>query len=307
MKKLLLVLLFLCFSPVAFAKDEQPAIKINWLTGPKLVTVASGLASINLPKDFLFADEKDTKNLMKYFGNRLSDQEIGSVFPNDESKQWFVIFDYDPMGYVKDDEGKKIDGDKLLKQIKEATEESNKEKSKQGLGEIKIIGWQVAPHYDEKTHNLVWAILAESNGHKLLNYKTKVLGRYGVTSITLVSNLEELESIKPQLDKIVASYTYNKGKSYADYVPGKDKVAQIGLTALVAGGLGAAAVKTGILAKILLSLKGMFWFAIVGLKKLWILIIAGIGALFRKLFGGKPEASENNSESENNEQNPPAS
>jgi len=307
MKKLLLVLLFLCLSPSVFAKDEQPAIKINWLTGPKLVTVASGLASINLPKDFLFADEKDTKNLMKYFGNRLSDQEIGSVFPNDESKQWFVIFDYDPMGYVKDDEGKKIDGDKLLKQIKEATEESNKEKSKQGLGEIKIIGWQVAPHYDEKTHNLVWAILAESNGHKLLNYKTKVLGRYGVTSITLVSNLEELESIKPQLDKIVASYTYNKGKSYADYVPGKDKVAQIGLTALVAGGLGAAAVKTGILAKILLSLKGMFWFAIVGLKKLWILIIAGIGALFRKLFGGKPEASENNNESENNEQNPPAS
>jgi uncharacterized membrane-anchored protein len=64
-------------------------------------------------------------------------------------------------------------------------------------------------------------------------------------------------------------------------------MAKIGLTALVAGGLGAAAAKAGLLAKLALTLKGFWVFLLVGMKKLWILVIAAISGLWNKLFGKK--------------------
>jgi uncharacterized membrane-anchored protein len=299
MKKFFLLLLLVSIFHAVNADEKK--IKIDWIDGPKKVSMASGISTLNLPKGYLYAGEKDTKKLMEYFGNVVTDQEIGMVFPNNEEKKWFVLFEYDPMGYVKDDEGKKIDADKLLQEIKENTEKANKEQKRTKDEEIKIIGWEVKPHYDETTHNLVWSILAESEGHKLTNYKTKILGRYGVTSITLVTDSEDLEKIKPQLEMIITGYSYNKGKTYAEFIPGKDKVAELGLTALIAGGLGAAAVKTGILAKLLMSLKGILIFLIFGLKKLWFIAIAGIVALFNKLFGKKQDKaddSEDNSETD---------
>lgn len=64
-----------------------------------------------------------------------------------------------------------------------------------------------------------------------------------------------------------------------DFVPGQDRVAEIGLAALVAGKVGASVAKTEILAKILLILAAYF-------KKLWIFLVVGFGFL-KSRFGGK--------------------
>jgi len=82
----------------------------------------------------------------------------------------------------------------------------------------------------------------------------------------------------PSFDAVMGGFKFNPGSRYSDFVSG-DKVAEYGLTALIAGGAGALAVKTGLLAK---SWKLIVAFLLAA-KKLAIFIFAGIAALFRKI------------------------
>ena len=120
-----------------------------------------------------------------------------------------------------------------------------------------------------------------------MNYNTSKLGRGGVTSINLVASPEELVALKPKLEQLVASYEYTAGNKYSDFVEGRDQVAEISLIALIAGGVGAAA-KTGALTKALL-------FIALAFKKLWIILIAGLGAFFKRLAGNNQSSGENQS------------
>ncbi|WP_315069708.1 DUF2167 domain-containing protein [uncultured Clostridium sp.] len=269
---LVILMTFLLNQGGAFADDSTDASKINWIEGPKTVDIGSDLAKLDLPSDYVFADGKDAKEIMKEMDNTVTNREQGIVFSKDNTQNWYVLFEFDDMGYVRDNDADKIDADKLLSEIKDGTEEDNKERVKNGKSTLDIIGWDEKPHYDSNTHNLVWSVLAKSDGREIINYNVRILGRGGVTEVTLVADKDEMEKVKPNLETIVSKYSYKEGNRYTDYVNG-DKVAQVGgVAALIAGGAGAA--KLGIFAKILIVL-----------KKIWILIIVGIGGVFKKIAG----------------------
>lgn len=92
--------------------------------------------------------------------------------------------------------------------------------------------------------------MGESGGASNINRIVKILGRRGVMTATLVVSPEELADGMSNADELLASYQYLPGNKYAEYIPDSDKLAEYGLTALVVGGAGAAAVKSGLLAKI---------------------------------------------------------
>ncbi len=254
--------------------------QVNWIEGGKTIAMGDNLANLKLPVGYAFANGEDTTKLLTHLGNTPSKQDIGLVVPNTPGKQWFVIYRYDPMGYVKDEESQSIDKDAILAEIRTATEADNNQKKAQGNSStIEVLGWEEAPHYDPVSHNLVWAISATEDGKPLINYNTRKLGRGGVTSINLVTNPTDLPSLKPAMEILVAAYEYAPGNKYSDFVAGKDKVAEIGLIALIAGGASVAA-KTGAFAKLFLFLAVIF-------KKAWIFIAIGIGALFKKQSGNK--------------------
>jgi len=260
-------------SVIAHATESENTSKINWIEGPKTVDVGKDLAKLDLPNEYIFADGKDSKKIMEEMENTITNKEQGIVFSKDDNENWYVLFEFDDIGYIKDNDAKEIDADKLLEQMKKGTEEDNKEKRKDGKSTIDVIGWDEKPHYDSKTHNLVWSVLCSSRGEQIVNYNVRVLGRGGVTEVTLVAGKDEMKKVKPQLETIISKYSYKEGKKYTDYIKG-DKAAEIGLTALIAGGAGAGAAKVGLLAKILLIF-----------KKIWILIIVGIGGVFKGIIG----------------------
>ncbi|MBW6409691.1 DUF2167 domain-containing protein [Clostridium weizhouense] len=269
-KILVILIIFVMNTGVVQADDSIETSKINWIEGPKTVDVGNNLAKLDLSSEYIFADGKDAKSIMKTIGNSVSGMEQGIVFSKDTNEEWFVLFEFNNMGYVKDEDSNKIDSDKLLSQIKEATEEDNKQRRKDGNNTLDIIGWDEKPHYDPNTHNLTWSVLCSSEGEKIVNYNVRILGRDGVTEVTLVANKNEIESVKPNLDSIISNYSYKEGKRYTDYIKG-DKVSKIGgLAALIAGG--SAASKAGIFAKIFIVF-----------KKIWILIVVGISGVFRKI------------------------
>jgi uncharacterized membrane-anchored protein len=163
-----------------------------------------------------------------------------------DEETWFVVFEWDPVGYVKDDEKDSIDADAILERIREGTEKSNEERQKNGGSALHVVGWSEPPHYDAATHNLTWAILARNeDGSEVVNHQVRMLGRKGVMSAVLVDSPERLADSKLALQQVLDAFSYKQGSTYAEWRPG-DKVAEYGLTALVAGGAGAAAAKLGL-------------------------------------------------------------
>ncbi|MBI2836894.1 MAG: DUF2167 domain-containing protein [Acidobacteria bacterium] len=224
---------------------------VAWTEGPDTVKLGENIAELALSADHIFAGGDDTRKLMEMMGNSVSGQEVGIVSPKAENQDWFMIFEYAPEGYVKDDDKDAIDKDAILKSYQEGTEEANKTRKEKGISGLHVVGWYEEPHYDERTHNLVWAILAKDDGGgQVVNYNVRLLGREGYMSATLVDDPSRLATSKGEIDRIISAFSYKQGKRYAEWLPG-DKVAKYGLAALVAGGAGAAAVKLGFFAAFL--------------------------------------------------------
>jgi uncharacterized membrane-anchored protein len=252
-----------------------PDEKIAWTSGPATVDLAA-LAEVRLPEALAFAGAADTRKLLEAMGNSTDGSEVGLVVPKAEDQGWFIVFEWNPIGFVKDEEKDEIDADALLKSIREGTEAANERRKERGLPPLHVVGWSEPPRYDERTHNLTWATLGRNDeGHESVNYNVRVLGREGVMSLTFVDDPKNLAAARPAVDEVIAAFSYKRGKTYAEWVPG-DKVAEYGLTALVAAGAGAAAAKLGFFA-VLAKLFGKA-------GKLVVVAVAAVGAAAVKFW-----------------------
>jgi uncharacterized membrane-anchored protein len=201
--------------------------------------------------------------------NPVSGNELATIAPIRDDETWFLVFEFDEVGYVSDDEMDSLDADAILTSFREGTEAGNEERRKRGWSTMSIVGWHEAPHYDSRTNNLSWAIIGESEGRRSINRIVKVLGRRGVMSVTLVAAPADLTTAVPHADALLDHYRFLSGNTYAEYLPGTDKLAQYGLTALVVGGAGAALLKSGLLAKLWKPLLAALVAMGVGLKRLF--------------------------------------
>lgn len=266
--------LFFLFWVPALAQNATP----GQTEGPATITLGSNLAELKLPKGYIFFDKATTAKMLQDAGNPGDGSELGTVISAENPDSFFVLIRYEAMGYVKDDEADKIDAAELLQSYKDGTEARNEERAKAGAPALHVEGWGEEPHYDAKLHHLIWALTAKSGNESVVNFETRVLGREGVMSMTLICDPKDLAAAKPQMSSLLANTTYKEGKRYSDFKEG-DKVSEAGLLALVAGG--AAAAKLGLFAKLL---KGLLWLLVI-FKKGFIFIVMGAVALFNKLRG----------------------
>ena len=170
---------------------------------------------------------------------------------------WFAVFSFDPVGYVKDDE--KIDAAALLESLKKGDGPGNEERKRLGMAPIYTDGWHVPPHYDSGTKRLEWGMrLRDEKGGLHVNYTSRLLGRSGVMSAVLVSSPQTLNEDMKAFNGALAGYQFVAGEQYAEFKSG-DKIAEYGLAALVLGGAAAAAAKAGLFKSL-----GKFLWVIIG-------------------------------------------
>ena len=298
------ILSALCLTMTVFAprmlaaqSDGQSRFNsINWQEGPADGSLGI-VASVQVPKSCKFTDAKGAKTFIELTQNPTSGQEQGlmvctlSAANGDTSKArfWWAVFEYDPSGYVKDDDKSKLDAKKILKTITDATADGNDERKSRGWTQIKVAGWARPPYYDSLTHNLTWAtdvVALDDANNRTINHSVRLLGRGGVMNVDLVSDPVEYEEALPTFDEMIGTTKFNSGQTYAEWKPG-DKVAKYGLTALVAGGAGAAAMKLGLFGKAWKLIVGI----VLALKKLVIVVVAAIAGFFKKLFKKKDETA----------------
>jgi uncharacterized membrane-anchored protein len=276
--KIVLAILLACFCATGFAQQDQQALqkellKLGWQKGPGTGQIA-GKATIAIPKDHVFLDAQNTRRFLELTGNPPRD---GHYTFGPSSLDWFAVFAFSDSGYIKDDE--KIDADDLLKTLKKSDGPGNEERKRLGMQAIHTDGWQVPPHYDPQTKRLEWGVrLRTDNGPPIVNYTTRLLGRSGVMSATLVSDPNNLAQDVDAFKGALGAFDYVAGEKYSEFKTG-DRVAEFGLAALIVGGAAALATKKG------------FWGAIVAFFAAFWKIIAGVAvaaiAGLRSVFKGK--------------------
>jgi len=260
--------------------EEPPQQALAWQVGPGEAKLGDQ-AVLKLPKGYRFLGGQETQRLLKQMGNFPSGAELGLITATAENEQWFMVVRYIDAGYVKDDEAANWDADALMTSIKEGTDEDNKTRQAQGFPPLVIRGWEEKPHYDKAASKVVWAISAQERETVGVNYNTLALGRQGYLSMNMVGSLEQLPVLKPHVGLLLSNVEFIEGKRYTDFDSTTDKVAAVGLYALIAG----AAIKSGLLAKL--------WAFIIPLviagKKLLMLLVIALGGLAAKYFNKKPK------------------
>lgn len=279
------------FAPWVLAQETPPAAadpnEAAWKAageamqpGPTVVTLRDQ-AQINLPEGYAFVPPREGAALMEVMGNRTGDNFLGLIFPQSDA-EWFVTVDFDPAGYIKDDDAREWDADELLQNLKDGTEQANEHREKMGVTPIEVTRWIEKPSYDASAHRLVWSAEIKDKGSSGedagINYNTYVLGREGYVSLNLVTSAAEVEAHKPAAHELLTAVNFNDGKRYSDFNASTDKVAAYGLAALVGG---MAAKKLGLLATLGLVLAKFGKLLLVG--------VVALGAGVVKFLKGKKE------------------
>jgi uncharacterized membrane-anchored protein len=244
------------------------------------ITLPGGIATMALTDKFQYlSPESAEKLLVEGWGNPPGNQTMGMVIPksvNPLSEQgWGVVISYDQDGYVSDEDADDIDYGDLLDDMKEESEEINKQRIDMGYGSMKLIGWAEQPTYDKQTHKFYWAKEFQTEAvENSLNYNIRVLGRKGVLVLNAVAGMNQISTIKNEMPDLLAVTEFTSGNRYEEFKEG-DHVAEYGLAALVAGGVAA---KLGFFAKLGVFFVAFKKFIIIGVVALF----AFIGNLFKK-------------------------
>lgn len=260
--------------------DLEATIMQNARVGPLTIDLGDE-ATLQLPADLMFIDKETANKIMEARGGGAEPGRYGIII---SLEGWMADLGYVDSGHIKDDDAQDLKADKLMSIMKEAEKKTNKSRRERGVAELYVDGWAQEPGYDKAEHRLIWAIKVHSaaDNEPMINYSIVALGRKGMITTTLVNSADQLDAAKTSANELLAAITFKDGNRYSDFNPGTDKVAEYGLTALIAGGL--AAKKFGL-------------FAIIGafiLKFAKIFAIAGVALLvgLKKLFSGRRRRDE---------------
>lgn len=241
-----------------------------------------GVAEVTVPDDYYFLAAKDARFVLeKIWENPESPTILGMIFPRRyspfEAESWAITVEFDPMGYVSDEDAASYDYDDLLQTMKDDTNAENEWRVQNGFQKIELLGWAAEPHYDATARKLYWAKKLHFDGDQIdtLNYNIRVLGRKGVLLLNFIANAEQLPEIEAALPQTLQMLSFTEGNRYADYVPGVDTVAAVGIGGLIAG-------------KVLASKAGLLVLLLAFAKKGFVLILLPLFWLKNKFFGKKP-------------------
>ena len=278
----------LLWAGAASAQDDAQAAaqrralidSLHYKTGA--IALPGADASLQVQSGFRFLDTADSRKVLEdLWGNPPDDSVLGMLVPDNapfgSEHNWAVVLTYSDDGYVSDEDAAKMDYDQILADMKQDIHDANDDRKAQGYGTLELVGWAQPPNYDAASKRIYWAKELEFDGNPdhEVNYDIRVLGRSGYLSLNAVASASDLALVKDGMTRVLPMAQFDSGHRYADYQPGKDKLAAYGLAALVGGGLAA---KAGLFAKL-----GVFLLAA---KKFILLGLVAIGAFLKKLFGG---------------------
>lgn len=269
---------------------EMVALQKSLHTQTGDVRLAEAKAVLHLGDNYYFIPADEAKRVLTEAWRNPPEavaNVLGMVMPKGTTlydSPWGAVITYQDTGHISDADAAGQDYEKVLREMQSGEEAQNQQRKAAGYPTMRLVGWAQAPSYDPKSHSLIWAKELANEGDPVhgLNYDVRLLGRTGVLSLNMVSDMSVLDGIRGAAASFGRSVTFEPGAAYTDYDASTDKTAEYGLAGLVAGGTAVAvAQKVGLFAVIAKFGKLIF----VGLFAAF----AALAGLARRLFGGKDE------------------
>lgn len=244
------------------------------------IPIAEGVATLTIPDGYKFMNAEQSRQVIVDVWENppsVAESVLGMIMPADAGvldNTFTFVLEYDPMGYVSDEDADDIDYTELLVEMQKDDAEDNRERREAGYEGLELVGWAAPPYYDKERKVLHWAKEfhaddAESNS---LNYNVRVLGRKGVLILNAVGGMDQLSDVQVAIPAVLNMASFNEGYTYEEFDSNVDEVAAWTVGGLVAGKVLA---KAGILALILKNIK------------LVIIALGAGGAALWKFFGGR--------------------
>ena len=203
-----------------------------------------------------------------------------------------IYFSYSGSGYVSIEDWKNVDTNAMLKELNDNSKAIAQERKAKNLPYVTNASWIHKPQLDRQKNMVYYAYKLEwGDGSITLESSSLVLGKGGYTKITFVTNYDEnlsLPTASKRNKNKASTFIYDQEEMYSNYKTG-DKVAAVGIGALLATTLGVKAIKPGLLVGLMVLLK-KFWFIL-------LLPFIAIG----KIFSGKSSNSREMQSSESEE------
>ncbi|MCB9496057.1 MAG: DUF2167 domain-containing protein [Fibrobacteria bacterium] len=261
---------------------------LKWKSGR--IDLPGGIAGLDLPEGYRYLDPDGAQTVLEMlWGNPDGEGTLGMIFAPGQSpmsdSSWGVVLNYSDEGHIDDKDAAETDFDELLASMQSSTEETNKERAKAGFETVKLVGWADAPHYDGSEKILYWAkeLAFGEADHKTLNYFVRILGREGVLAMNAVSGMDQLPKVREGMATLHRVASFKEGYRYADFNSSTDRVSNLGIAALVGGGVAVAA-KSGLLKGLLVGLLAM--------KKVLVVGVLGLGAGIKAWWDKSRKAKE---------------
>ena len=170
------------------SETQKEFKSIEWTQGPAKVGIGDH-AELEVPDGFAYTGSTGARKLLELMHNPTDGSELGIL--TDRNLEMFVLFEFQDIGYVKDADKEKLDGDEILDSIRKATRRrTRRARSAAGRRSRSSAGTR-RPFYNAETNNLEWCIKGESQGRAIVNYNTRILGRSGVMSANLMVSPEQ--------------------------------------------------------------------------------------------------------------------
>ena len=219
--------------------DTTLMARIAWTEGPA-VGQLTDVAQVEVPDDCRFTDAEGARLFLEASREVRSGRELGvlmcRVAPGDDNA-WFMLFTYNAVGRVRDDEKRSLDSKRLLAGLRRTNDSINDLRRRLGGQGADILGWSQPPVYDSLTHTLTWSTRLRdqgSDGPEAVSHAVRVLGRDGGMNVDFAVDAPNDEAVSALADRILRGFSFLPGRRYADWRPG-DKESDYGLAMLIVG------------------------------------------------------------------------
>lgn len=264
----------------ALINNYTDSVEGSYTYATGTIPLANGVATLSIPEGYKFLDgEQSRQVIVELWENPPSASEgvLGMIFRTEDGvldDAFSFVVEYDPMGYVSDEDADDIDYTEMLADMKKEDAENIRQRREAGYDGLELIGWAAPPFYDKDRKVLHWAkeLHPDEADENTLNYNVRVLGRKGVLILNAVGSMDELESVRSAIPTVLDMAAFNEGYTYEEFDSKVDDVAAWTVGGLVAGKVLA---KAGILALILKNIK------------LVIIALGAAGATAWKFISGK--------------------
>ncbi|MFO7597271.1 MAG: DUF2167 domain-containing protein [Desulfocurvibacter africanus] len=260
------------------------------------IQLKDDLAQLTLDDKYVYLDSRDTETFLTQIWDNppgSGSNTLGMIIPTEfdplGESGWVAIIDFDPVGFVSDDDAEGIDYDELMESMRKGTEEANRIRAENGYEPVHLLGWAQEPYFDSEAKKLYWAkrLKFGDSEDEVLNYNIRVLGRRGVLNLNVVASMSELGQVNGRANELLKLVSFSKGNTYAEYDSKIDKAAGYGIAGLIAGGV---LTKAGFFKALLAG--------ILAFKKVIIVGLIAVGSAVFSIFRRKSRKADGETKSE---------